>query len=62
MIRLAESAGLISQIARVRGIVLHQVADTLRTHAEFTAGLLDRMTADAAAIDRWERATPRLHQ
>jgi hypothetical protein len=32
------------------------------THAEFIAGLLDRMTADAEAIDWWERATPRPHQ
>jgi hypothetical protein len=31
------------------------------THAEFTADLLDRMTADAEAIDWWERATPRRH-
>ena len=30
-------------------------------HAEFAAGLLDRMTADAEAIDWWERATPRRH-
>ena len=29
------------------------------THAEFVADLLDRMTADAEAIDWWERATPR---
>ena len=27
-----------------------------------TAGLLDRMTADAETIDRWERAIPRRHQ
>jgi hypothetical protein len=32
------------------------------SHAEFIAGLLDRMTADAEAIDWWERATPRRHQ
>jgi len=32
------------------------------THAEFIADLLDRMTADAEAIDWWERATPRQHQ
>jgi len=32
------------------------------THAEFIAGLLDRMTADAEPIDWWERATPRRHQ
>jgi hypothetical protein len=32
------------------------------THAEFIADLLDRMTADAEAIDWWERATPRRHQ
>ena len=32
------------------------------THAGFTADLLDRMTADAEAIDWWERATPRRHQ
>jgi hypothetical protein len=32
------------------------------THAEFIAGLLDRMTGDAEAIDWWERATPRRHQ
>jgi thiamine pyrophosphate-dependent acetolactate synthase large subunit-like protein len=31
-------------------------------HAEFVADLLDRMTADAEAIDWWERATPRRHQ
>ena len=29
------------------------------THAEFIADLLNRMTADAEAIDWWERATPR---
>jgi len=28
------------------------------THAEFTAGVLDRMTAGAEPIDWWERATP----
>ena len=27
-------------------------------HAAFTAGLLDRMTAGAAAMDWWARATP----
>ena len=27
-------------------------------HAEFTADLLDRMTADAETIDWWERAAP----
>jgi hypothetical protein len=27
-------------------------------HAEFIAGALDRMTADAEAIDWWEHATP----
>jgi hypothetical protein len=27
-------------------------------HAEFIAGLLDRMTADAETIDWWERAAP----
>ena len=32
------------------------------THAEFTAGLLDRMTAGAEAIDWWERTPPRRHQ
>jgi hypothetical protein len=32
------------------------------THTEFIADLLDRMTADAEAIDWWERATPRQHQ
>ena len=32
------------------------------THAEFIADLLDRMTADAQAIDWWDRATPRRHQ
>jgi hypothetical protein len=32
------------------------------THAEFIAGLLDRMTADAEPIDWWERAAPRRHQ
>ena len=31
-------------------------------HAEFIAGLLDRMTADAEAIDWWERGTPRRRQ
>ena len=31
-------------------------------HAEFIAGLLDRMTTRAKAIDWWERATPRRHQ
>jgi hypothetical protein len=29
------------------------------THAEFIAGLLERMTADAEPIDWWERAAPR---
>jgi hypothetical protein len=29
------------------------------THAEFIAGLLDRMTAGAETIDWWQRATPR---
>jgi hypothetical protein len=32
------------------------------THAEFTAGLLDRMTAGAEPVDWWERATPRPDQ
>lgn len=32
------------------------------THAESIAGLLDRMTAGAEAIDWWERATPRRRQ
>lgn len=32
------------------------------THAEFIAGLLDHMTADADPIDWWERATPRPRQ
>ena len=32
------------------------------THAEFTAGLLDHMTASGEAIDWQERATPRRHQ
>ncbi len=32
------------------------------THAEFIAGLLDRMTTGAEAIDWWQRATPRRHQ
>jgi hypothetical protein len=32
------------------------------THVEFLASLLDRMTADAEAIDWWERGTPRRHQ
>ena len=32
------------------------------THAELIAGVLDRMTASAEAIDWWERATPRRHQ
>ena len=31
-------------------------------HAEFVAGLLDRMTADAETIDWWERAAPRRPQ
>ena len=31
-------------------------------HAEFIAGLLDRMTADAETIDWWKRAAPRPHQ
>ncbi len=31
-------------------------------HAEFIAGLLDRMTADAETIDWWERAALRRHQ
>jgi hypothetical protein len=31
-------------------------------HAEFIAGLLDRMTADAKTIDWWKRAAPRPHQ
>jgi len=31
-------------------------------HAEFIAGLLDRMTADAETVDWWERAAPRRHQ
>jgi hypothetical protein len=30
-------------------------------HAEFVAGLLDRMTADAETINWWERAAPRRH-
>jgi hypothetical protein len=29
------------------------------SHAEFIAGLLDRMSAGAETIDWWERATPR---
>ena len=32
------------------------------SHAEFIAGRLDRMTADAETIDWWERATPRPRQ
>jgi hypothetical protein len=32
------------------------------SHAEFIAGLLDRMAADAKTIDWWERATPRRRQ
>lgn len=28
------------------------------THAEFIAGLLDRMTASAETIDWWERSAP----
>ena len=28
------------------------------SHAEFIAGVLDRMAADAETIDWWERATP----
>ena len=31
-------------------------------HAEFVAGLLDRMTAAAETINWWERAAPRRHQ
>jgi arylsulfatase len=31
-------------------------------HAEFIAGLLDRMTADAETIDWWERTAPRRRQ
>ena len=32
------------------------------THAEFIAGLLDRMATDAETIDWWERATPQRRQ
>jgi hypothetical protein len=32
------------------------------THAEFTAGLLDRMTTGAEPIDWWEHAAPPRHQ
>ncbi len=32
------------------------------SHAEFIAGLLDRMTAGAETIDWWERATPQRRQ
>jgi len=32
------------------------------SHAEFIAGLLDRMAADAETIDWWEHATPRRRQ
>jgi hypothetical protein len=32
------------------------------SHAEFIAGILDRMTACAETIDWWERATPRRRQ
>jgi hypothetical protein len=32
------------------------------SHAEFIAGVLDRMAADAETIDWWERATPRRRQ
>jgi hypothetical protein len=32
------------------------------SHAEFIAGLLDQMTADAETTDWWERATPRRRQ
>ena len=32
------------------------------THAELTAGLLNRMTPGAATIDWWERATPQRRQ
>ena len=31
-------------------------------HAEFIAGLLDRMTVGAETINWWERATPRRRQ
>ena len=31
-------------------------------HVDFIAGLLDRTTADAEIIDRWERAALRQHQ
>jgi hypothetical protein len=33
-----------------------------RAHVDFTAGLLDRMTADAETIDWRERAAPRRQQ
>ena len=32
------------------------------SHAEFIAGVLDRMAGDAETIDWWERATPRGHR
>src|SRR3984957_1312867 len=32
------------------------------THAEFIAGLLDRMAGDAEPIDWWERGAPRQRQ
>ncbi len=32
------------------------------THAEFIAGILDRMTADAETLGWWERAIPRRQQ
>ncbi len=32
------------------------------SHAEYIAGILDRMTADAETIDWWEPATPRRRQ
>ena len=32
------------------------------SHAEFLAGVLNRMAAEAEAIDWWERGTPRRRQ
>jgi hypothetical protein len=32
------------------------------SHAEFIAGIIDQMAADAETIDWWERGTPRRRQ
>jgi hypothetical protein len=41
---------------------IHHFARGGGTHAEFIAGLLDRMTGDAEPIDWWERGAPRQRQ